>query len=72
MMRQQWGLRATALTLEVKPDTVFATPQSQVAKEALQSEALGVLADRTLTGAELQGCLAFDADAVIRWKAFSK
>jgi len=31
-MRQQWGLRATALTLGVMPDTVFATLQSQAAK----------------------------------------
>lgn len=31
-MRQQWGLRATALTLGDKPDTVFAALQSQAAK----------------------------------------
>ncbi|MDI9898578.1 hypothetical protein QM716_01780 [Rhodococcus sp. IEGM 1409] len=71
-MRQQWGLRATALTLGVKPDTGFATLQSQAAKEILQSEDLEALADRTLTGAELQGRIASDADAVTRGKAFSK
>ncbi len=35
-------------------------------------EDLEALADRTLTGAELQGRIASDADAVTRWKAFSK
>ncbi|MFD6517506.1 hypothetical protein [Rhodococcus sp. NPDC060176] len=49
MMRQQWGLQAAALTLVVKPDTAFATLQSQAAKG-----------------------FASDADAVTRWKAFSK